>query len=103
MKKFLILNSYKYIMCNSTSIGWQQRGLKSVPRVDLDQIIQRAFLSTCAGTSCIRPLDNKVNATLLRSSKILAVTTGITGMWAYVLPVLLISRISLTPNGNTVC
>ena len=30
--------------------GWRMRGLKRVPRSDLDQVIQRAFLSTCTGT-----------------------------------------------------
>ena len=37
-------------MYSSTSTGWRQRGLKRVLRSDLDQLIQRAFLPTCAGT-----------------------------------------------------
>ena len=41
---------------SSTSTSWRQRGLKSVPRSDLDELIHRAFLPACAGTIlvCIR-------------------------------------------------
>ena len=34
----------------STSTSWQRRGFKRVPRSDLDQLIQHAFLSTFDGT-----------------------------------------------------
>ena len=43
MNIYCILYSY-------TSTSWRWRGLKKVPRRDLDQLIQRAFLPTCAGT-----------------------------------------------------
>ena len=35
---------------SSARTSWQRRGLKKVPRRDLDQLIQRAILSNCAGT-----------------------------------------------------
>ena len=36
---------------SSASISWRRRSLKSVLRSDLDKLIQRAFLPTCAGTT----------------------------------------------------
>ena len=41
------LSHHKYY---GTSTRWRRRGLTRVPRSDLDQLIQRAFLPTCAGT-----------------------------------------------------
>ena len=35
---------------SSASSSWRRRGLKRVPRIDLDNLIQSAFLSTCAIT-----------------------------------------------------
>ena len=37
-------------MYSSTGTSRWWHGLKRVPRSDLDQLIQRAFLLTCAGT-----------------------------------------------------
>ena len=37
-------------MYSSNSTSWHRRGLKRVPRSDLDYLIHRAFLPTCAGT-----------------------------------------------------
>ena len=49
---FILVNAgkanTKFIYTTSTS--WYRRGLKRVPRSDLDKLIQRAVLPTCAGT-----------------------------------------------------
>ena len=41
------------MLLGNTSTTWRPRGLKRVPRSDLDYLIQRAFLSTCVGTIII--------------------------------------------------
>ena len=40
-----VINRY-----SSTRTSWRRGGLKRAPRSHLDQLIQRTFLSTCAGT-----------------------------------------------------
>ena len=41
-----LLWNFKHNEYSSTSTSWRRRGLKRVPRSDLDQLIQRALLST---------------------------------------------------------
>ena len=43
-------SSYFRRMDSRTSTSWRRRGLKSVPRYDLDWLIQRAFISTWVDT-----------------------------------------------------
>ena len=38
------------ILYISASSSWRRRGLKRVPRSNLDQLLQREFLPTCSGT-----------------------------------------------------
>ena len=60
---------------SSTSTSWGRRGLKMVPRSDLDSIIHCAFLRTCAGTiivtlfvtSLLHPCDTFVIAPNLKN------------------------------------
>ena len=55
----------------STSISRRRRGLKSVPRSDFNYLIQRAFLSTCVGTTLViyRSISNIHRTTATRFAR----------------------------------
>ena len=55
LKYLTPVSSYMHIS-NSTNTSWWFRGIKRVPRSDSGQLIQRAFLSTYAGTALHHPM-----------------------------------------------
>ena len=46
----ILHNIIGHSIYSSTSTSWRRRGLKGVPRSDLDLLVWRVFLSTCVGT-----------------------------------------------------